>query len=812
VDSDTAARRMSWAVAAVLFALALATYASRMAPSVVPGDPGEYQTLAARWGIGHPPGYGVYALVSNLFTHLLPVGTYAWRANLLAAVCGAAIVALVYGIGLNLGRGPINSWQDQVPSILGALALGAGIDLWQHAIHANAHVLTALLAAISLFCLIRWERLDRDRAGSGNGWLYLFCIVVGTSPVQHPLLVFAFPAYAAFILSVRPRILLDWRRLLRMVGCVALGLAVYLYYPLRSAIGPPPAPGPTDMHTWDGFVSVVTARGLRVNLLQFSLGQVLQRVWDVRVPLGLQYNVPTLLLAALGLGTLWRRRWRTALLLTSFLACVVLVTVNILQDAMAYLLGPMVVVGVFAGAGASAAISWLSSRLRRGGDRRWISVGALALFLLPAWSATVNWTRMDLSDFRDADAWLEAVDTQFRGQVEPITLLTEWERMTTVYYYAAVEGHIRQVPPRERSPGGDSTWVWDEIGVRFVPVYAGLERPFVLRADEYLSRGPVYLTTYRPQVAAKYRLMPVGSFWQVLTGWPRDLPDSASKASVVAADHFEIVGWRLSEEAVRPGEVLSLDLYMRMQNPEGVEAQQYYLPWAKLGEVTYHFTTDSRFHTPWWQAGEIVVERFDLPVSWSAPPGLVPLQVGVELEGRSLALEDRSDLATLTEVEILPARWRPPQRRLNAALGNLGGAILLRGARVDGRRVPRKEALALRPGAPLRVVLDWESLRPIEENYTVFVQLLDATFWVHAQSDITPLGGSAPTLLWFPRWRRGTRIADTHVLHVPPDLPPGEYPLVVGMYGFSTHKRVQVVSSTGDMSGDWITLAHLKVE
>jgi len=69
---------MSWAVAAVLFALALATYASRMAPSVVPGDPGEYQTIAARWGIGHPPGYGVYALVSNLFTHLLPVGTYAW--------------------------------------------------------------------------------------------------------------------------------------------------------------------------------------------------------------------------------------------------------------------------------------------------------------------------------------------------------------------------------------------------------------------------------------------------------------------------------------------------------------------------------------------------------------------------------------------------------------------------------------------------------------------------------------------------------------------------------------------------------------
>jgi hypothetical protein len=90
--------------------------------------------------------------------------------------------------------------------------------------------------------------------------------------------------------------------------------------------------------------------------------------------------------------------------------------------------------------------------------------------------------------------------------------------------------------------------------------------------------------------------------------------------------------------------------------------------------------------------------------------------------------------------------------------------------------------------------------------------LLNTNLQVQVQSDITPLGGSAPTLLWFPRWRRGTQVADTHLLHVPADLPPGQYPLVVGMYGFSTHKRVQVVSADGDVDGDWITLGHLWVE
>jgi hypothetical protein len=58
---------------------------------------------------------------------------------------------------------------------------------------------------------------------------------------------------------------------------------------------------------------------------------------------------------------------------------------------------------------------------------------------------------------------------------------------------------------------------------------------------------------------------------------------------------------------------------------------------------------------------------------------------------------------------------------------------------------------------------------------------------------------------------------DTQVLDVPADLPPGTYPLIAGMYGFSTFKRLPIVSYEGDVGavvvqGDWITLGHLKVE
>ena len=45
------------------------------------------------------------------------------------------------------------------------------------------------------------------------------------------------------------------------------------------------------MHTWAGFLRVVTAQGLRGNLLGFTPRQILQRLWDVRVPLEAQFSL-----------------------------------------------------------------------------------------------------------------------------------------------------------------------------------------------------------------------------------------------------------------------------------------------------------------------------------------------------------------------------------------------------------------------------------------------------------------------------------------------------------------------------------------
>jgi hypothetical protein len=92
----------------------------------------------------------------------------------------------------------------------------------------------------------------------------------------------------------------------------------------------------------------------------------------------------------------------------------------------------------------------------------------------------------------------------------------------------------------------------------------------------------------------------------------------------------------------------------------------------------------------------------------------------------------------------------------------------------------------------VQVVLTWQALREMEQDYTVFVHLVDQNGAVHSQHDGMPRSGAYPTSRWLP----GEFVADTHTLALPPDLPPGEYALQVGLYHAETGARL--AASTGD--------------
>nr|HID14960.1 DUF2723 domain-containing protein [Anaerolineae bacterium] len=83
-------------VPALLFVAVFALYAATAAPATLFGDPSEYQFIPAILGIAHPPGYAFYTLLAKLWQTLVPLGTIAFRTNLLAAAIGAWTVTVVY--------------------------------------------------------------------------------------------------------------------------------------------------------------------------------------------------------------------------------------------------------------------------------------------------------------------------------------------------------------------------------------------------------------------------------------------------------------------------------------------------------------------------------------------------------------------------------------------------------------------------------------------------------------------------------------------------------------------------------------------
>jgi hypothetical protein len=113
----------------------------------------------------------------------------------------------------------------------------------------------------------------------------------------------------------------------------------------------------------------------------------------------------------------------------------------------------------------------------------------------------------------------------------------------------------------------------------------------------------------------------------------------------------------------------------------------------------------------------------------------------------------------------------------------------------------------LQAGGQLDLTLHWQSLAAIDEDYTVFVQVLDAQDRLVGQVDAWPLQGTFPTS----QWVVGEAVVDPYAVQLDPDLPPGEYRLQVGMYLLATLKRLPVVNVDGNAVDDKFLMPGLNV-
>jgi hypothetical protein len=161
---------------------------------------------------------------------------------------------------------------------------------------------------------------------------------------------------------------------------------------------------------------------------------------------------------------------------------------------------------------------------------------------------------------------------------------------------------------------------------------------------------------------------------------------------------------------------------------------------------------------------------------WALPTGPQPaaLNNAIAARGAELAAYNFEGLGTLSLYS-----FRPNPIPTIPVARFIGGIELL-GHQVNYGR----DAIDL--------TLYWRARNPQNQKLTVFTQLLNEEGELVASHDSVPNNGKAPVT----GWAVDTVHPDSHRILLPPDLPPGQYTLIAGLYN-DFNERVSSIDADG---------------
>jgi len=221
-------RRLALLVFLVVFML----YARGAAPGVViEGDGAEYTAAACVGGVPHQPGYSTYMTLAWGLAKVVGDESSARALALMSAVFGALTAGLAALLLLRLQRRAFPG----APASLAFLASGAGsvllacgFELWNQSLSAEVYSLsTALLLGVLVLVLASSDPRRLERAALLSGLSFGVHYDVGG-----PTLLLVLAATLAARRALGPL------GLARVALGLALGLATFLYLPLRSLADP----------------------------------------------------------------------------------------------------------------------------------------------------------------------------------------------------------------------------------------------------------------------------------------------------------------------------------------------------------------------------------------------------------------------------------------------------------------------------------------------------------------------------------------------------------------------------------------------
>jgi len=517
--------RLSHRAAWVAALVALWVYAQTLSPTVAwvnqGEDSGDLLAASATLGIAHPTGYPLFVLLGRLAT-LLPLGSIAFRINLVAALAGAAGVYFLARFVLEHAAADRdadsspdsakNSTRDSgIPPLLAAgaaLLYGLSRGAWSQSVLAEVYTLNVAFLGAVLWALARFERRQDVR------WLALASFLWGVGLTNHLLLLAAAPALAWSAARA-----LATRRIGVAGGVLLLLLALWgatliFYLPVRAGVGlGPGAPGPGPEFSWgvpstpSRLLWLLTGAQYERNFFARDLagvaGHLLPGRWWPEFGWGLLALAGGVVAAAIG-------RFRgLGPVLAALAAAIVLFSLYSIPDDVGYWMPVAWLVAAVAGVGA-ARLASRSAPLARA------AVAALLLLTLGGAAERYLANRAAVDASKDLTPYLYA--QRNLSSVEPDALIvSEYDGRTfSLWFYKATE--FQQSHPR-LVVAYKYLLVWPWYLHHLARTYPGLRVPGH-RGDldatmnrliaRNIDRRPVYLTRPDPGLAREFRMEPVG--------------------------------------------------------------------------------------------------------------------------------------------------------------------------------------------------------------------------------------------------------------------------------------------------------------
>lgn len=272
-------------------------------------------------------------------------------------------------------------------------------------------------------------------------------------------------------------------------------------------------------------------------------------------------------------------------------------------------------------------------------------------------------------------------------------------------------------------------------------------------------------------------------------------------------DRLRILGYQIGPGTAHPGEPIEVALYLKSENATNVSPSSFTAVLRLVSPVDGSTLTEWEVALPQygqhtqWQPGHVINEQFSLPLPDDLDFGAYNIDLSLlgpeSPEFWPISLDN--DLNRLDRIPLgsIVIPWSGELGRIQPHEANFGGEVHLLGYTTANDQ----------PRSGLNVILYWQEEQAMDEDYIVFVHVLDKSGNLIASHDSQPVNGRFPTSTW----REGLIVPDIHTIDFPTELPNDEYQIMVGLYVPETGERLPIINDDGTSSNNALLLEQLSM-